>query len=806
MASATEEIAIKLGVKTGDLKAALSDAGARINKLKSDSKDGGDGFAKSFARAKQSIEVFKSVLAGAGIVGILKNIFGAAVSYAENYTGAFDESVAATLRVRDAQKELEKTTGKIAAGVVGLMDKFGTAVGALVYGVDAASDALAQMDAEGRKAFDDAQAKKLLEATDKLAKVRREATLAAASDDEKVNLLAAEYVKLLDDQSKLKKGSIEWIEKATVAEAKGAELRKQEAENVKKAADEHRALAEIQAKAAEDDRKDRQLSVDLETELAVLRKKSAADAEAAQTKQATLTTLLNKEEQIGLEIARLKTKEAEVLGPAEAANLATLKEQSETLAAQIEKLELRELSASGITELEAAMLASLRRQITAIDEQIAAFALRAKMAGGLTESEQKALEALEAQASALGAQIVKLDEAKTIKIGDLATTQRMTVAEKERLAVLELQSKAQGVQADIKKLYETMNRRDLTTTEVERLKKLQEQGAALEAQIDARRKISIGLQGDIELLVLQNKAIVGLTDKERGRRAELELMTIAERAQLELKRLHAKLLDETITPAERKRVLELAKQLELLDLAAKRVAGTLTPAETDRLAVLVAQTGQLGRQIIAKADVVKATTSQLPPEQKVSNELVDQNAHLGRMLTEKERIALQTAGVQLSAEQRITAELEEQLRVVEETKKQQAALNDFYKSSIKQEGNVENLNDTQLDQLVQNLNKSLATIKASNINGPRGFTPIEQYLLQQNLDAATKERDLRRRFEQTQRFFGDQFAQKNYAPDEYARLAQLFSPDQVKKDSNNTAVIATGLQALFPDKFQGALR
>lgn len=508
MASIAEEIAIKLGVKTGDLKAALTDAGASIKKLKKDSEDGGDGFEKSFKKAKQSIEIFKSVLAGAGLVGILKNIFQTAIDYAEKYEGAFDADVAATLRVRDAQKDLEKTIGKITAAVVGIADKFGTAVGSLVYGVDAASDALNQMDAEAKKAFDAERVKKLKEETDKLAKVRHDAALAAADENGKINILAADYVKLLQEQTALKKGSIEWIQKTVEVESKAAELRKQDAETRKKEEEE--------------------------------RKKELED--------------------------------------------------------------------------------------------------------------------------------VKKEE------DDLA------------------------------------NRR------------------------------ALAIKDETELYELQRKSTESLTAEEKKRKAELEAQKI-----------------------------ELIRQVEIEDLMKKKITGDLTPAEAARLDELLKQEKKLKDQQAAKA-----------------------------------KLAEQTKNEQLQAEQLVTSEMEEQIRreqIITEEKRRQAQIAASMHVGVEQTGDVRNIDDVQLDQVIQNVSKQIAYLKATQGVQPPGYTDPQVLILQNALFNAQKERDLRRDFVNTERTLGDDYAKRNFAPDEYNRLLQLFNPDRAKKDSDNLNLIATGLSNTFPSQF-----
>ncbi len=257
--AAVDEIAVKLGIKTGDLKAALADAGSTVKKFKKDAE--GDVLSKQFANAKQGIEKFRSALAGAGIVALLKSLGDAAVKFADDYTGAYDDAVAATLRLKNEQRDLSSIlsgiVGRIGVEIVGAMDKFGIVVGQLVYGTDAAAEALSRLDAENKKAFDDAKAKKLVEAQEKLAKVMRDNALAAADDNAKVNILAAEYVKILQEQTKLQKDSVAWLLKAAEAEAKKGELAKADAEVRKKDAEDRKKATEDLArveKAANDER------------------------------------------------------------------------------------------------------------------------------------------------------------------------------------------------------------------------------------------------------------------------------------------------------------------------------------------------------------------------------------------------------------------------------------------------------------------------------------------------------------------------------------------------------------------------
>jgi len=650
MASVAEEIAIKLGVKTGDLKAALSDAGASIKKFKKEGESTeSEGLLGSLKKQVAGLNNLKQLFLGGAIAGAVKGFFQLAIDSANASTDATDKNAAA---VREFGRELEQVKGvaaTVAVATVGTFNRIGSAIGDLIN----FNIAFAKGGQEGVKIWN--ESRKLAEETAKgaeevearLAEVRKKhgaeflaitkelKDLEQKSQEQKLkglDIFQTErnlFLKIADLKTQLENGDLTILERRRLilelartqltADEATLAVKKEHVAEEKKYAEEQKKAAEDAAKAAEEDRKNRQLEIAQETELAVLVMKAAEEREAG------------------------------------------------SLAA-------------------------------------------------------------------------------------VAGTKRLTAAERERLEVLQLQSEAQSVQADIKKLYEEMNKRDLTGTEVDRLAKLKAQAVALNDQIEARKKISIGLQGDVELLVLTSKSVGSLTEKERARKAELELITIEEKAQLELKRLHAKILDETITPGEKARVAELTKQLELLDLAAKKVHGTLTPADTDRLAVLVQQTGAIGQQIVAKVEVVKATTDQLKPEKNVTTEVGEQSRALGRVMSEKERIALETAGVQLGAEKTITAELQEQLDIIEEQAAAEAELANFRKGgTIKHEGDVRNLDDKDLSALIAKLGRDLIALKASMGPMPAGYTPIEQLLLQQNLEQARREQAARTIAAQKQR-------------------------------------------------------
>lgn len=251
---------------------------------------------------------------------------------------------------------------------------------------------------------------------------------------------------------------------------------------------------------------------------------------------------------------------------------------------------------------------------------------------------------------------------------------------------------------------------------------------------------------------------------------EIELFTLRKKNQDLLTR------DER----ERLKVLELQKkqkadQVELDELAAKLIDGTLTPGEEKRLITLTKQKKVLDDQIQAKQAQADVTTGKVIPAEQAHTSALEESVRVAKMLTE---------------------ELDRQDQIARSRR-----------GTVKQEGDVRNLNNTQIDQLILNLGKQISQIKAADdmvggVGGrPGSYKSIEQRLLQQNLEAAMQEKNVRRDFANTQEFFGDKRTQQTYAPSEYERLSQFFNPDLAKKQAKDIANITTTLSRVFSEEF-----
>jgi hypothetical protein len=262
----------------------------------------------------------------------------------------------------------------------------------------------------------------------------------------------------------------------------------------------------------------------------------------------------------------------------------------------------------------------------------------------------------------------------------------------------------------------------------------------------------------------------------------------------------------------KRRALDAEREIELTVLQAKNAA-TLTTAERARIALLE-QSKELRIVEVELEDLIerKITEGLIPAEVARLTELDKQRKKLVEQIDAKLGIAAATRNDQIPAEQQVVALLSEEVRLAQmltEEKQRQAQIERSRTGTIKRVGDERTLNDVQLNTLIQNLGTQLAPIKQADSLyagvGQRAGTykSVEQYLLQQELDKAVAERNLRRDFAQTVGFLGEEGAQKRFAPGDYDRLSQLLNPDAAKKQASDITAIAGTLRNLFPDQYAG---
>lgn len=286
--------------------------------------------------------------------------------------------------------------------------------------------------------------------------------------------------------------------------------------------------------------------------------------------------------------------------------------------------------------------------------------------------------------------------------------------------------------------------------------------------------------------------------EEKSRDAKLKGLTVYETEKNMIARVHelrAQLAEFDGAEIERRRLT--------LDLAKAQLA-----AEDATLAVKKDQAAQAKKRAEEEEEFM---------EREIENNLWNleqlqlQKQEQLEQLEAKKKIIV-AAAEQLQAEQAIAAAIASQAREAEhlnEEKTRAAAIERSRVGSVEQRGDVRNLSDVQLDQLIQNLNRQLGPIKQSDASyGGIGtaigsYKSIEQLLLQQNLDAAIAEARLRRDFIQTLERFGDERAARTFTPIDYDRLSQLFNPDLQKQQTAALNSIDGTLRNLFPQQYGG---
>lgn len=222
-----DEIAVKLGIRTTEFKAALKDANVEIAKFKQAGTFGeNEGLGATVSGIHHKMRALHQFLLAGGLLTIARELFVKGAEYAKTYSGAIDDDVEAMKRLQDATTGLSATVGKAVVGVAGFMEKVGLLAGALVYGEDAAAEAMQRMAVESKAAFDAARLKEYEAAMTSLDKQRRNNAFAELTDRQKTTVLIKEQFDLMGKQNGLEKESSEYIKLQQDIEQKGYEIEK----------------------------------------------------------------------------------------------------------------------------------------------------------------------------------------------------------------------------------------------------------------------------------------------------------------------------------------------------------------------------------------------------------------------------------------------------------------------------------------------------------------------------------------------------------------------------------------------------
>ncbi len=128
-----DEIAIKLGIQTGDLKAALADADASIKKFKGSA--GGrekSDLEESIEGAKKSLRGLKELFVAGGVFEAVRSFFDMAITNARNAKGAIDENFEAVRRFGDGMEAAAGTLKNWSTELLGFFNRAGENIGNLV--------------------------------------------------------------------------------------------------------------------------------------------------------------------------------------------------------------------------------------------------------------------------------------------------------------------------------------------------------------------------------------------------------------------------------------------------------------------------------------------------------------------------------------------------------------------------------------------------------------------------------------------------------------------------------------------------
>lgn len=259
-----DEIAIKLGIQTSDLKAALADADASVKKFKR-SGGGGEksGLEETVDGAKRALKGLKEIIAAGGVAAAVEAFFSMAIARARESKDVMDENVQAVRRFGDAVDDTKGFFQDLSVKALGFLNRAGEGWGLLINSIMRGKDAVVAEE----RALRDSQAsldefnqrmEERKKHTSEIAAAHRD--LAKAQEEERqiiaktagaqaeLNLASTNYAKLLAQISDFK--GQEWERDKLLVEVQKAknDLIQAEANRRKELKDAAEKMAEIDAK------------------------------------------------------------------------------------------------------------------------------------------------------------------------------------------------------------------------------------------------------------------------------------------------------------------------------------------------------------------------------------------------------------------------------------------------------------------------------------------------------------------------------------------------------------------------------
>lgn len=364
--ASVEEIAIKFGLKPGDVKAGLADLGVDIKKFKKAGESTeDDGLLGTMKKLKRSVNDFKDLLVAGGIGTAVVNFFQLAIDTANKSTDATDESARAVREFGKGVDEAKGVLGTFAVTAVGAFNKLGSAIGDGI-------NILRSFIQNGRKGFEVwASLEDAVAATSKAAE-EAEARLAAVR---KKN--GAEFLQITKDLENVAKRREELALQGITTQETALNLDLKLFELlIKRANAENDAITNrrLALQIAETQLSLDQANLALKKEAAAESKKAAEDEKKAQddyikaaAERKQSLALDNAQE---IELFTLRKKNVATLTADERVRLAVLVQQKEEKGRQVEMDDLaKKLIEDGLTPAEEKRLAELVKQKKKIDEQ-----------------------------------------------------------------------------------------------------------------------------------------------------------------------------------------------------------------------------------------------------------------------------------------------------------------------------------------------------------------------------------------------------------------------------------------------------
>ncbi len=224
MSSTVDEIAIKLGIQKGDLKAALADSNAEIKAFGEHGSHDVGALTEAIHETHKAMRLFHQFLMAGGLVEAFKEIFEKGISYAEKHKDLMDENTQATRRFGETLKTDSDLIGSLLNQVIGFAARAGEGWAELYTAITIGSEK-AHNAQEINEAAEE-NLKKLAEARkDTIKEIARLTDEAAAKEVER-GWADFEALGIMEKMELLEGAIVEGLEKASHLEEQSLEFQK----------------------------------------------------------------------------------------------------------------------------------------------------------------------------------------------------------------------------------------------------------------------------------------------------------------------------------------------------------------------------------------------------------------------------------------------------------------------------------------------------------------------------------------------------------------------------------------------------